>query len=130
MIEIRTLLFGALLAALAGSGTALAAGDPVKGKKVAGICKACHEFEPSTKKKPGPNLSGLFGRTSGAAEGFKYSDAMKSAGVVWDEDTLDQYLKSPKKFIPGNKMAFAGLRKDQARADVIAFLKEATMPPE
>jgi cytochrome c len=104
---------------------AFAAGDPAKGEKVFAKCKACHTTE-AGKNRVGPSLAGLFGRTSGTAEGFKYSDAMKNAGVVWDDETLSKYLESPKGFIEGNKMAFPGLKDQQDREDVIAYLKQAT----
>ena len=74
----------------------------------------------------GPNLGGLFGRTSGTADGYSYSKANKEKGVLWNEDTLFDYLLAPKKYIPGTKMVFAGLKKEGDRKDLIAFLKEST----
>lgn len=111
--------------ALASSG-ALAAGDAAKGEKVFRKCKACHALE-AGKKKIGPSLNGIFGRKAGTTEGFKFSKAMTASGVVWDETTLDQYLANPKKFIPKNRMAFPGVKKEDQRADLIAYLKGATM---
>lgn len=78
--------------------------------------------------KQGPNLYGLYGRQSGQAEGFEYTEANKSSGVTWAEDTLFEYLKDPKKYIPGTKMVFAGIKKEDERKDLIAFLKESTTP--
>lgn len=114
------------VAALAGS--ALAAGDAAKGEKVFSKCKACHTTE-AGKNRVGPSLAGLFGRTSGSVAGFNYSDAMKGAGLVWSDDTLSKYLENPKAFMPGNKMAFPGLKTPEDRDDVIAYLKQATGGP-
>ena len=74
----------------------------------------------------GPNLGGLFGRVSGTTEGFSYSAANKNKGVTWNEETLYDYLLNPKKYIPGTKMVFAGLKKPEDRADLIAYLKDST----
>jgi cytochrome c len=104
---------------------AFAAGDAAKGEKVFAKCKACHTTE-AGKNRVGPSLAGVFGRTAGTVEGFKYSDAMKNSGVVWDDETVSKYLESPKGFIAGNKMAFPGLKNQQDRDDVIAYLRQAT----
>ena len=122
------ILTGAIALAFAaalGSGVALAEGDAAKGEKVFKKCKTCHTFDPG-KKKIGPHLKGIIGRKAGSVEGYKYSKAMKAADVTWDEETLDEYLKKPKAYIKGTKMAFGGLKKDAQRQDLIAYLKEAS----
>jgi cytochrome c len=118
-----TLSFASIIALFAGS--ALADGDAAKGEKVFAKCKACHAVE-AGKNKVGPSLAGLFGRMAGTTEGYTYSDAMKSSGIVWGDDTLHKYLEKPKDLVPGTKMAFPGLKQAQDRDDVIAYLKQAT----
>lgn len=105
--------------------SAYGAGDAEKGEKVFKKCKSCHSLEDG-QNKIGPHLHGLMGRTAGAVEGFNYSDAMAGSGVVWEEETLDAFLTKPKDYMPGTKMTFAGLKKPEDRADVIAYLMEAT----
>lgn len=106
---------------------AYSAGDPVAGQKVFNKCKTCHEVD-QLKNKVGPELVGIFGRKAASAPDFKYSDAMKNSGITWNEQTLAQYVKDPKGFIPGNKMAFPGLKSDQEVDDLLAYLKQATAP--
>ena len=121
-------IIGAIVVSLAvifANGAVSAAGDPKKGKRVFNKCKACHALAEG-KRKIGPTLYKVFGRTSGTVPKFKYSSAMKKAKIVWDEKTLDAYLEKPRKNIPGTKMAFAGLKKKADRDNLIAYLKEAT----
>jgi cytochrome c2 len=123
MIKKFTVVIGTLLFVFGSlaSHTAMA-GDVAKGQKVFKKCKACHYVD-QEKNKTGPHLVGLFGRTAGSVEGYKYSAAMKESGIVWDENTLAEYLKAPKKYVKGTKMAFAGLKKDADVDNIIAYLK-------
>lgn len=109
----------------AASGPAFADGDAIRGEKVFVKCKSCHSLQAGT-NKIGPSLAGLFGDKAGSVEGFKYSDAMKSSGIVWDERTLDEYLAKPAEKVPGTKMTFAGLNREEDRQNLIAYLKKAT----
>lgn len=114
-----------LAAILAASGPAFADGDAAKGEKVFLKCKACHENEKGV-NRVGPTLKGVVGRPTASVEGYAYSDAMKAKGAegqVWDEAALAAYLPDPKAFVKGTKMSFAGLKKPEEIADVIAYLK-------
>jgi cytochrome c len=121
----KSTMIAALTAAVLFAVPAHAEGDAAKGEKVFAKCKACHENEKGV-NKVGPTLKGVVGRKAASVEGYKYSEAMiaKGAeGVVWDEATLTAYLPDPKAFVPKTKMAFAGLKKPEEVADVIAYLK-------
>lgn len=110
------------------SSPALAAGDAGNGEKVFRKCKACHVAD-QEKNRVGPHLVGLFGRTAGTAEKFKYSKAMTEkgeGGLVWNDETLAEYLKAPKQYIKGTKMSFAGLKKQDDIDDLLAYLKAET----
>jgi cytochrome c len=98
------------------------AGDIEAGAKVFKKCKACHVVD-KEKNRTGPHLVNIIGLTAGSLEKYKYSKAMKASGIVWTEETLAEYLRAPKKYIKGTKMAFVGLRKDADIANVIAYLK-------
>ncbi len=105
---------------------ALAAGDAANGEKVFKKCKACHAVEEG-KNKVGPSLYNIIDAPVGAVEKYKYSKAMKAygeGGAVWDVATLEAYLEAPRKAVKGTKMAFAGLKKPEDRADVIAYLMQ------
>ena len=112
----------ALTIALCFWGASAIAADVANGEKVFKRCKACH-YADQEKNKTGPHLVNIIGRKAGSIEGYKYSKAMRESGLVWDEATLTAYLKAPKKFLKGSKMAFAGLKKDADIQNVIAYLK-------
>ncbi|WP_421703639.1 c-type cytochrome [Aliiroseovarius sp.] len=100
-----------------------------KGAKVFKKCKACHKVGDGAKNGTGPVLNGIWGRTAGTVEGFKYSNVMIGAGaegLVWNEETLAGYLENPRKYLKGNKMSFAGLRKEADIAAILEYLKSVS----
>jgi cytochrome c len=123
----RAAWMGAALCLLAA--TAAAAPDAAtlkRGEEVYARCAACHAVEAN---RTGPQHCGLFGRRAGTAPGFDgYSKAMRASGIVWDEKTLNVFLKDPIKTVPGTAMGYAGVKDDKERADLIAWLREATQP--
>lgn len=123
MSVIRNILLASVLLISGGTVAAQAAdGDAAAGKTVFNVCKACHTIEAGGPNRVGPNLHGIVGRKAGSHDGFSYSPAMKDSGITWDEAKLNEYLKDPKATVPGNKMAFAGVKDDAKRADLIAYL--------
>ena len=114
-----------VLAVTGFAGAAFAEGDAAAGEKVFKKCKACHAIGEGAKNKVGPMLNGIVDNDIASVDGFKYSKAFvakKAEGLVWTEEALDAYLTKPKKFIPGTKMSFAGLKKEKQRSDVISYL--------
>ena len=108
----------------------LAKADVGKGMAGAKACAACHNFEKGGANKVGPALWNVVGRKMGSADGFSYSDGFKAMGdKPWEFDALDAWLKAPKEYIPGTKMAFGGIRNDQDRANVIAYLDSLSDAP-
>ena len=124
----RATLFaiGATIVLGLGAAPALAQ-DAAKGEKIFKRCTSCHTVEAGGRNKIGPNLNGIFGRKIASVEGYRYSKAFKASDIVWDEENIDGFVEAPKKFIPKTKMRFSGLRKEADRANLIAYLKEATM---
>jgi len=118
-------LIGSVGMALMMTASVQAAGDENRGEQVFNQCKPCHSLEVG-KNGVGPTLHGLFGRKAGTVPDYNYSAAMKNSGVVWNEDTLKQYLADPHKFIPGEKMIFAGIKNEEQLNDLIVYLREAT----
>ncbi len=124
----RRMLAAAIVAATASP--AFADGDATEGKAAFNRCRACHEATQEM-NKVGPHLVGIVGRPAGTLENYVYSEAMKDAGaggLVWDEQNIAEYLKDPKGKVPGNKMAFAGMKDDAMIANIIAYLKADPKP--
>jgi len=113
------------LAALVGAAISVsvqADGDVALGEKVFRKCKACHSFNPA-KKTMGPTLAGVMGRKAAAVEGYKYSKGFKKLDVVWDDASMAAFLKAPRKFAKGTKMAFGGLKKPADIENLLAYVK-------
>ena len=99
------------------------AGDAAAGAKLfKAKCATCHTANDGGPNKQGPNLWGVMGRQSGLVAGFKYTAANKGSGITWNNQTMFDYLANPKKYIKGTNMAFPGFKKEQDRADVVAYL--------
>ena len=114
---------GAILAVAVSTGSALAQ-DAAAGEKVFIKCKACHQIGEGAKNAVGPVLSGVVNRPAGTYPEYAYSDANKGSGLTWDEATLKEYLKNPRAKVPGTKMIFPGLAKEEDIDNVIAYLKQ------
>jgi cytochrome c len=117
----RSFILAFTFAVVSLSTGANAAGEAAAGKKVFNKCAICHSASPGD-NGVGPTLSGVVGRQSASVPGYSYSEAMKAANKIWDEATLTAYLKDPKGAVPGTKMAFPGLPKDEERGNLIAYL--------
>jgi cytochrome c len=116
----------ALTALILSAGGALAQGDVTAGETVFKKCGSCHAVGEGAKTKVGPVLNGVFGRTAGTLEGFKYSPAMVKAGeegLVWTPETIAEFLVKPRDFVDDTKMAFPGLPKPEDIDNVIAYLQ-------
>jgi cytochrome c len=106
--------------------TLAADGNPSRGQRVFGACAACHSLQPG-QNMTGPSLADLWSRKAGSVASFsRYSSALKSANIEWNDKTLDEWIKDPQHLVPGNEMTFAGIKDNQQRADLLSFLKEAT----
>lgn len=102
------------------------AADLAAGQKTFAKCRICHSIAAGAPSTVGPNLHGLFGRKAGSLPDFDYSAAMKTSGIIWNSDTLTKYLRDPRGFIPGNRMAFPGIDNDVELTNLIDYLKQAT----
>ena len=118
-----------MVAALVPARTALSDPDPERGKAVFRACAFCHTLTPDGGNRAGPTLWKLFGRPAGTVDGYRYSDALKASGIVWDEATVARLFEvGPDVMTPGSKMPLQTLSSDADRADLIAYLKAATAP--
>ena len=114
------------LALLFASPVLAADGNPAQGQRVFGACAACHSLRPD-QNMTGPSLAGVLNRRAGTLASFnRYSPAMKSANIEWNDKTLDEWIADPQRIIAGNQMTFPGIKDAKQRADLIAFLKQAT----
>ena len=118
----RSLVACALLLTRAAAGQSA---DPAKGEIVFQKCRACHSVN-EVQATLGPSLAGIFGRTAGSQEQFRYSPAMRRSRLTWDDATLDRFLAEPQALVPGNRMPFAGIPEKSDRDDLIAYLHQAT----
>jgi cytochrome c len=119
----------AVLAIIASVSPALAQlGDAVRGQQGFRACSPCHSLEPD-RNMTGPSLANLWGRKAGSLPSFdRYSDALKASGIIWDDRSLDGWLTDPDRMVPDNEMPFNGIDDTRVRADLLAFLKDATKP--
>ena len=101
----------------------MAKADVANGQKLSRACAACHSFDKGGPNRVGPNLWGIVGRAQASADGFAYSEALKGLKGKWAESELNKWFFNPKAYVPGTKMAFAGMPKTQDRADLVAYLK-------
>ena len=115
------LIVSAILACLA---TTAQAQDAAAGEKDFLVCRACHQVGPGAKIAVGPVLNGVVGRKAGTFPGYAYSPANKESGTIWTPEELDKYLTNPQAVVPHTKMIFPGLKDDQKRKDVIAYLEQ------
>ena len=107
---------------------AFAEGDASRGQQGFRACAPCHSLEVD-RNMTGPSLAGLWGRKAGSLPSFeRYSDALKSSGIIWEDRSLDGWLTDPQRMVPDNDMPFDGIKDAHVRADLMAFLKEATRP--
>jgi cytochrome c len=98
--------------------------DVAAGEKDFVVCRACHQIGPNAKIAVGPVLNGVVGRKAGTYPGYSYSPANKDSGITWTAEELDKYLTNPQAVVPHTKMIFPGLKDDQKRKDVIAYLQQ------
>lgn len=116
-----------VVSALIVANAAAQSGDADRGERLfVQQCKICHTVERDGRNGVGPNLHGFLGQNAGVTPGFTSSEAMRKSGIVWDDKALAEYLKDPKGRVPGTKMTYAGLKRQDQLDDMIAYLRKAT----
>jgi cytochrome c len=126
MNRIRTVAIATLVLIVLPYQLSAEPGDISGGERMYRACAACHSLEPD-RNMTGPSLAEVWNRKSGSLPSFpRYSPALKSAGIIWNDDTLDEWIKDPQHFIPGNTMTFPGIRNSRQRTDLLTFLKDVT----
>ena len=119
-------VLAALISSVITSQSFAADGNPARGQRVFGACAACHSLQPD-QNMTGPSLANVWNRKAGSSASFsRYSPALKSANIEWNDKTLDAWIKDPQHLVPGNEMTFPGIKDAQQRADLLMFLKEAS----
>jgi cytochrome c len=128
MKSIYVLAAAAFLTFAFGTYPAFSDGNATRGQRVFNACAACHSLQPD-QNMTGPSLAGLWNRKAASVASFsRYSPALKSANIVWNDKTLDDWITDPQHLVPGNQMTFPGIKDARQRADLLTFLKEATQP--
>ena len=125
MIDAMRAIISALAMTLMQACSAWAAGDAVRGEARFQDCAPCHKLEAGV-NNVGPSLHGIFTRKAGEIADFRYSPAMKRSGIVWTPETLEKFISDPQAMVPGNRMPYAGMAGASDRADLIAYLQNAT----
>src|SRR5262249_61960290 len=124
----NAIAIAAFLQFLFDASVAFSEGNAARGQRVFGACAACHSLQPD-QSMTGPSLAGLWNRKAGSLASFsRYSSPLQSANIVWNDKTLDEWINDPQHLVPGNEMTFAGIKDARQRADLLAFLKQATQP--
>jgi cytochrome c len=128
MKRIYALVAAAFLTFIFGVSLGFSEGNATRGQRVFGACAACHSLQPD-QNMTGPSLAGLWNRKAGTLASFaRYSAALQSSNLVWNDKMLDDWIADPQHVVPGNQMTFAGIKDARQRADLLAFLKDATQP--
>src|SRR6516162_8685210 len=128
MKAVYAIIVASFLTLLFGAYSAFSEGNAARGQRVFDACAACHSLQPD-QSMTGPSLAGLWNRKAGSLASFsRYSAALQSANIVWNDKTLDDWVTDPQHLVTGNEMTFAGIKDARQRADLLAFLKEATQP--